>query len=261
MSALAAAILLLLLAVSALLYRWYDITTTPYTAGRVPTAADANTDANIENFAPLRLDQIAALVTSTAAKNGLFLRSRVIPAARTWMRNMSSFDRVYVVIEDTFPTRFLLRHCVRREGRRNTYFACPGGEPVYVLSRRCTEEYYAAASACCKVEMKGHHHMLPWHPSQSTTSTHSPIDPSTHPLKPCHPPTFPPTATVPLIHPSTQPPTHLSTHPNHATHRRQVEEGLSFLLSSQPQVLLDLQYLLVGDDDTFWRVDQVCTLL
>jgi hypothetical protein len=135
----------------------------------------------------LRLDQIAALVTSTAGKNGLFLRSRIIPAARTWMRNLSSYDRVYVLLEDTFAVRFMLRHCVRREGPRNTYFACPENEPVYVLTRRCTEEYYAAASACCKVE-----------------------------------------------------------------------EGLAFLLAAQPHVLKRLQFLLVGDDDTFWRVDQVC---
>ena len=181
-------ILLVVIATVYVLQRWYAATSPTALAPTTTAAVSAQQQQQQPAAADavLRLDQIAALVTSTAGKNGLFLRSRVIPAARTWMRNLSSYDRVYVLLEDTFAVRFMLRHCVRREGPRNTYFACPENEPVYVLTRRCTEEYYAAASACCKVE-----------------------------------------------------------------------EGLAFLLAAQPHVLKRLQFLLVGDDDTFWRVDQV----
>jgi hypothetical protein len=177
-------ILLVVIATVYVLQRWYAATSPTALAPTTTAVASAQQQPAVDDV--LRLDQIAALVTSTAGKNGLFLRSRIIPAARTWMRNLSSYDRVYVLLEDTFAVRFMLRHCVRREGPRNTYFACPENEPVYVLTRRCTEEYYAAASACCKVE-----------------------------------------------------------------------EGLAFLLAAQPHVLKRLQFLLVGDDDTFWRVDQV----
>ncbi len=76
-------------------------------------------------------------------------RSRIIPSSRTWMRRLT---HVYVTLEDTFPARVLFRHCRVFEAPRHTSFRCPGEAPTYVLTRGCTAEYYAASSACCKVD-------------------------------------------------------------------------------------------------------------
>ena len=99
---------------------------------------------------------------------------------------MKQLVHVYVMLEDTFESRFLFRHCQRFEGTHHTYFQCPNEAPMYVLTRKCSAEYYVAASACCKVD-----------------------------------------------------------------------EAIMFLVTSQPEVYRIMQFVLQGDDDTYWRVDQV----
>ncbi len=47
--------------------------------------------------------------------------------------------------------RYSLRHCHVTEYAHYTTFACHN-EPVYLLSRNCTNEYYGAAGPCCKVD-------------------------------------------------------------------------------------------------------------
>ena len=86
---------------------------------------------------------------SSSTQNGALFRTRIIPSSRTWMRDLT---HVYVTLEDTFEARLLFRHCRRTEGPRHTAFTCPDEVPTYVLTRRCTAEYYAASSACCKFD-------------------------------------------------------------------------------------------------------------
>ena len=81
---------------------------------------------------------IGIIVTSTVRSeidHSIYLRSRVIPSARTWMK---SFRHVFVILEDTSNIRFSLRHCKRTEHtHKYTSFSCPH-EPIYVLSRVCS---------------------------------------------------------------------------------------------------------------------------
>lgn len=57
----------------------------------------------------------------------------------------------YNELLDTFEVRYALRHCDIKETEHYTTFACEH-EPTYVLSRRCTNEYYGAAGPCCKLD-------------------------------------------------------------------------------------------------------------
>jgi hypothetical protein len=127
-------------------------------------------------------DEIVMLVTSTGKESQHFIRSRIIASARTWMKDLAN---VYVILEDTFEVRFSMRHCEHVDHKDVTSFICPDNEPVYVLSRRCSDQYYASESACCKFD-----------------------------------------------------------------------EGINFI-KSQKNVYDRMKYLLQGDDDTFWRVDQL----
>jgi hypothetical protein len=67
---------------------------------------------------------------------------------------MRQLFHIYVVLEDTVEMRFTMRHCMRMEARNSshTYFSCPNEEPLYLLTRKCSSEYYQAGSACCKVD-------------------------------------------------------------------------------------------------------------
>ena len=76
---------------------------------------------------------------------------------------MRQLFHIYVVLEDTVELRFTMRHCMRMEARNSshTYFSCPNEEPLYVLTRKCSSEYYQASSACCKVEQRARRLFLP----------------------------------------------------------------------------------------------------
>jgi transcription initiation factor IIE alpha subunit len=94
---------------------------------------------------------VAVFITSTGAKHGIYHRDRIIPSSRTWMRQLYN---IYVILEDTFELRHSFRHCKRQEAYNttHTYFICPNEEPIYLLTRKCTSEYYQSGSACCKVD-------------------------------------------------------------------------------------------------------------
>jgi len=99
-------------------------------------------------YAIIALDDIAYFVTSTTVQNNIYIRGRIIPSSRTWMKNLKD---TYVIIEDTPEIRFDLRHCNRRETPKHTTFKCPG-EPYYILTRKCSSLYYGASGPCCKVD-------------------------------------------------------------------------------------------------------------
>eukprot|EP01038_Epipyxis_sp_PR26KG_P006280 gene6280-8648_t len=96
----------------------------------------------------LKNDDVVIVVASTGTNHGAFHRERIIASTRTWMR---FFAHVFVVTEDTFETRFALRHCHIKEHSEFTSFTCHN-EATYVLTRTCTSEYYNAAGICCKVD-------------------------------------------------------------------------------------------------------------
>jgi hypothetical protein len=126
-------------------------------------------------------DEIVMIITSTGVGNHKFIRDRIIPSARTWMKHLAN---VFVILEDTFEVRFAMRHCEHTNTHNVTSFNC-NNEPIYVLSRRCSSDYYKASSACCKFD-----------------------------------------------------------------------EGINFV-KSQKHIYDRMKFLLQGDDDTFWRVDQL----
>jgi len=64
---------------------------------------------------------------------------------------MRLFANVVVIIEDTFEIRFSMRHCQAIEHPGYTAFSCHN-EPLYVMSRKCSNAYYIAAGICCKVD-------------------------------------------------------------------------------------------------------------
>ena len=47
--------------------------------------------------------------------------------------------------------RFALRHCRQHDWKGYTSFECHN-EANYLLTRKCTNEYYVANGACCKVD-------------------------------------------------------------------------------------------------------------
>lgn len=51
--------------------------------------------------------------------------------------------------------RYALRHCLIEEYPSFTTFDCHN-EPVYLLTRTCTNEYYAARGICCKIDAALH---------------------------------------------------------------------------------------------------------
>ena len=77
-----------------------------------------------------------------------YLPYRIIPASRTWMRY---FANIFVMEEDTWEMRMLLRQCHKEEYTGFTTFKCRH-EPTYVLSRQCTDGYYHAPGICCKTD-------------------------------------------------------------------------------------------------------------
>lgn len=102
----------------------------------------------LEEVDGLQNKDVVMLVTSTMVQEGLYLRERIIASARTWMR---LFANVVVIIEDTFDTRWAMRHCVVMEYTHYTAFECHG-EPIYLLSRTCSNAYYGADGPCCKLD-------------------------------------------------------------------------------------------------------------
>ena len=64
---------------------------------------------------------------------------------------MKNFANAFVIVEDNFLVRYALRHCHITDYPHSTTFACHN-EPTYILSRKCTNEYYGAAGPCCKVD-------------------------------------------------------------------------------------------------------------
>lgn len=96
----------------------------------------------------LKNEEVIFLISSTSKNKNEWLRERIIPAARTWMRE---FRSVFVLVEDSFDTRFSMRFCDRLETEHYTSFSCQN-EPTYVLSRTCSNEYYGSAGPCCKVD-------------------------------------------------------------------------------------------------------------
>ena len=86
----------------------------------------------------LQNSQVTVVITSTASKNNEYLRSRIIPSIRTWMKD---FINVFVIIEDTTEVRFNFRHCKFFDSQNFTSYNCPN-EINYILTRTCTSEYY-----------------------------------------------------------------------------------------------------------------------
>jgi hypothetical protein len=63
------------------------------------------------------------LVTSSGSHDQEYIRSRIIPSACTWMKQLAN---VYVILEDTFAVRFTMRHCQRSDhDNKVTSFTCP----------------------------------------------------------------------------------------------------------------------------------------
>jgi hypothetical protein len=83
----------------------------------------------------LRNQEVAVFITSTGAKHGVYLRDRIMPSSRTWMRQLYN---IYVILEDTFELRHSFRHCKRQDAYNTTqtYFICPNEEPIYLLTRK-----------------------------------------------------------------------------------------------------------------------------
>lgn len=52
---------------------------------------------------------------------------------------------------DNFEVRHAMRHCKEVDTARFTTFECID-EPTYVLSRKCTSQYYGGPGPCCKVD-------------------------------------------------------------------------------------------------------------
>lgn len=92
---------------------------------------------------------------------------------------------VFVIVEDDFLTRFALRQCHMKEYEHYTTFDCHN-EPTYILSRKCTKDYYIWSSACCKID-----------------------------------------------------------------------EMINYLTLDRPDLFATIKYVLEGDDDTYFRVDQI----
>lgn len=86
----------------------------------------------------LKNEDIVMMITSTAKGCGYYLRNRVIPSSRTWMKLLIN---VYVIIEDNPAVRFMMRHCQLIDYPSFTLFKCHN-EPHYVLTRHCTDDYY-----------------------------------------------------------------------------------------------------------------------
>ena len=85
----------------------------------------------------LRNSDVVFLIISTWARNGYYYRTRIIPAARTWMRLLA---HVFVIIEDTVDARLAFRNCPMLEAHNLTSFHCRH-EPVVILSRQCDSKY------------------------------------------------------------------------------------------------------------------------
>ena len=58
---------------------------------------------------------------------------------------------VFSICLDTFEVRYAFRHCLKQETTRFTTFKCHN-EPTYILSRKCTNQYYGGPGPCCKVD-------------------------------------------------------------------------------------------------------------
>ena len=61
------------------------------------------------------------------------------------------FANVYTIVEDNFAIRYALRQCHHRDFKDYTIFECHN-EPNYLLTRKCSDEYYGHKGPCCKVD-------------------------------------------------------------------------------------------------------------
>lgn len=102
----------------------------------------------------LHNEEIVFFTFSTGKRDGLFLRDRILPSMRTWMKLLVN---VFVMMEDSAQIRLMMRHCHREEIIMNatktdfTTYKCPN-EPTYVLARKCNGHYYLPGGMCCKVD-------------------------------------------------------------------------------------------------------------
>jgi hypothetical protein len=96
----------------------------------------------------LKNTEIASFVTSTSAHDESILWERIIPSARTWMKFLA---HNFVLVEDSMMIRFALRQCLDRETAHYTVFECRN-EATYILTRKCTDDYYGWKGPCCKVD-------------------------------------------------------------------------------------------------------------
>ena len=46
----------------------------------------------------------------------------------------------------------MYRHCTEIASTDTSSFHCPNDEPIYVLTRNCTEGYYGGDALCCKFD-------------------------------------------------------------------------------------------------------------
>lgn len=102
----------------------------------------------LETVDGFKNEDMAIVVMSTTTNHEAYFRDRIIPSTRTWMK---FFANVFIIVEDNFHTRLLMRQCNVAEYDHFTAFQCPH-EATYVLTRQCSNEYYGAAGPCCKMD-------------------------------------------------------------------------------------------------------------
>ena len=102
-----------------------------------------------ENVNGLWNRDVVMVVTTTVHFGGRYLRERILPSLRTWMR---LFMNVFIIIEDTADTRFYFRHCQLIDYETSSTFQCPHENVVYVMTRQCTEDYFHSSGICCKFD-------------------------------------------------------------------------------------------------------------
>lgn len=89
---------------------------------------------------------VVMIITSTIG----YMRQRIIPSIRTWMR---LFMHVFIVLEDTADIRLQMRFCKQKDyDDFVTTFKCDH-EPLYILARQCTADYAIGKGICCKVDV------------------------------------------------------------------------------------------------------------
>lgn len=103
---------------------------------------------SLYQFNGLKNKEIAYLVISSWVGNGRFYRSRIVSAARTWMRLTAN---AFVIVEDTLDSRMAFRNCPMQihNNHNLTSFHCRN-EPVFILTRTCASS--PGPPICCKLD-------------------------------------------------------------------------------------------------------------